>query len=381
MTAHAAILALGRAVPTYRVNQQEVGQWMNTSLGNPPGLSRWITRLYERSGIATRYTCLPDSLHDPADSRFAPGTPITHAATTAERMAIYERESVPVGIAAARHALHELAARTEQPHDLHAAAQSITHLIAVSCTGFFAPGLDQAITRGLELRPTVQRTLIGFMGCAAAFNALRHAHQIVQSQPDARVLIVCVELCSLHIQPGTRKVDLIVASLFCDGAGACIVGQPDGHGDLFALHGFHTELTPDTNDHMVWQIGNHGFVLNLAPQIPDQLAQAAPHALHQLLGDTRPQFWAIHPGGRSIIESLSQAFALSSEDTAISRGILRDIGNISSATILHVLHTFQQHLRHTATAPQPGVAMAFGPGLVTEMAALSYVPTGNTHGT
>ncbi len=376
---HPVILALGRAVASHRVNQQEVGQWMNASLGNPPGLSRWITRIYERSGITTRYTCLPDSLHDPATSRFAPGTPIERAATTAERMAIYERESVPVGLAAAHHAMRELAARTSQPDDLHGAAQSITHLIAVSCTGFFAPGLDQAIARGLELRPTVQRTLIGFMGCAAAFNALRLAHQIVQSQPAARVLIVCVELCSLHIQPGTRKVDLIVASLFCDGAGACIVGHPDGHGDCFALDNFHTELTPDTNDHMVWQIGNHGFVLNLAPQIPEQLAQAAPAALHTVMGDTRPQFWAIHPGGRGIIESLSRSFALTPDDTAISRSILRDIGNISSATILHVLHAFQQHLRSTATTPQTGVAMAFGPGLVTEMAALRYIPAGSTH--
>jgi predicted naringenin-chalcone synthase len=376
MTQHPAILALGCALPAYRVHQADVGQWMSQSLGHPPTLSRWITRLYERSGIDTRYTCLPDSLHDPAPSRFAPGCPIERVATTAERMAIYEREAVPIGVAAARNALAALAPSAATPDDLAAAAATITHLIAVSCTGFFAPSLDQAIARALGLPATVERTLIGFMGCAAAFNALRLANQIVQAQPNARVLIVCVELCSLHIQPGTRKIDLIVASLFSDGAGACIVGRPDAasNGDHFALRGFHTALTPDTNDFMVWQIGNHGFVLNLAPQIPAQLALAAPAALHTLMGATRPQFWAIHPGGRSIIESLSTAFDLQPSDTEVSRTILREIGNISSATILHVLHTFQQRMRATVTAPQSGVAMAFGPGLVTEMAHLEYVP-------
>ena len=140
-------------------------------------------------------------------------------------------------------------------------------MIVVSCTGFFAPGLDLAIAGRLGLPATVQRTLIGFMGCAAAFNGLRLASQIVSGQPDARVLVVAVELCTLHIQSGTDRTNLTVSSLFADGAAACIVGVPDVSAHLI-LNKFHTDVFPESTDSMAWRVGNNGFQMNLSSDVP-----------------------------------------------------------------------------------------------------------------
>jgi predicted naringenin-chalcone synthase len=263
-------------------------------------------------------------------------------------------------------------------------ADTITHVIAVSCTGFFAPGLDLAIARRLGLNPHVERTLVGFMGCAACFNALRLADQIVAGRPEARVLVVCVELCSLHVQPGQGRIDLVVASLFADGAGACVIGAPrDDGADHLALNGFYTGLAPDSDHEMVWDIGDHGFELYLSPDIPRRLGEVAPDALAALTaGRDQAAFWAIHPGGRAIVDRLAEIFALPPDATAVSLDVLRNYGNMSSATILFVLLAHRERLRARDEAAS-GVAMAFGPGLVTEMAHLTYQPSaeGRVQGT
>ena len=137
---------------------------------------------------------------------------------------------------------------------------------------------------------------------------------------------------------------------------------------------------------MVWQIGNYGFTLRLSPQIPEHLAEAAPTILTKFMPDTRPDFWAIHPGGSAIIDRLAKSFKLDESQVAASRAVLRDYGNLSSATILFVLaelqRSFVNQSQNAALAsatiserkPLTGVAMAFGPGLVIEMAQLDYVP-------
>ncbi len=374
-SSHAAILSIGTAVPTYRVEQEPLLGWMTEALHAGPGLTRWLRHLYNYSGITTRYACIPDALNPPAESRFAPGRPRTEINTTIERMSIYERESVVVGSQAARRAVEDFSAT--HACDIASVTDSISHLIVVSCTGFFAPGLDLMIARQLGLRSNVERTLVGFMGCAAAFNGMRLAHHIVQGQPSARVMVVCVELCSLHIQPGHDRENLISASLFADGAAACLVGaSPRQHGDRFDIQAFYTNVQPDTEADMIWRIGNHGFELRLSPQIPNRLGEIAPNAMQSLVGSyDHLRFWAIHPGGRAIVDRLADIFQLSEAQVAASRSVLRDYGNMSSPTILFVLHAIREQLRRDKTgAGGEGVAMAFGPGLVIEMAHLAYVP-------
>lgn len=361
-----AILSIGTAVPPHRITQSSVCAWVSDSLGATPAQHRWLQRLYTRSGIETRHSCLPDAAALTSDSRFAPGRPLAETPTTAERMLIYQDVAVRIGVAAAERALDAL-----QCSD---AAARVTHLIVVSCTGFFAPGLDLAIAQRLRLSPSVQRTLVGFMGCAAAFNALRLAGQIVSGQPDARVLVVCVELCTLHLQPGSDRSALTVAALFADGAAACLVGTARPEGDLLLLNRLHTQVQPDTEDAMTWRIGDHGFVMHLSPDVPRQVDALAPRALAALLeGQPAPTFWAIHPGGHAIVRRLAELLQLSPAQTAASYAVLRRYGNMSSPTILFVLRELRDQLR-ASPAPVDGVAAAFGPGLVTEMAHLTYLP-------
>jgi predicted naringenin-chalcone synthase len=361
-----AILAIGTAVPSHQVTQADVCTWVSDSLEARPSQRRWLNRLYTLSGIETRHSCLPDAATLTPHSRFAPGWPLAETPTTAERMAMYQQEAVQLGVVAAERAL--------APPQLPDAAARVTHLIVVSCTGFFAPGLDLAIAQRLGLRPSVQRTLVGFMGCAAAFNGLRLAAQIVDGQPDAQVLVVCVELCTLHLQPGSDRIALTVASLFADGAAACLVGAAGLGGDLLRLNRLHTQVLPDTEDAMAWRIGDHGFVMHLSSDVPRHVSTLAQSALATLLdGQPTPTFWAIHPGGRAIVDRLTELLQLAPAQVAASYNVLRRYGNMSSPTILFVLRELLDQLR-TAASPVSGVAAAFGPGLVTEMAHLTYVP-------
>lgn len=374
--APAALLALGTAVPPYQARQEEIAQWMIASFAARPSLERLLRGLYASSGIDRRYSCIEDFLCPPDLSRFAPGQAPERICTTAERMSIYERAAPPLAANAARRALLQLA--EQENVSVTDATASISHLIVVTCTGFIAPGLDLALARQLNLPAAVERTVIGFMGCSAAFNGLRMADHIVRSRPTARVLVVCVELCSLHIQPGAGREDLIAGSLFADGAAACVVASARGaRGDVFCLDGFYSEVKPETNGDMVWQIGDYGFALRLSPQVPRHLATIAPHALRQLCqtDDPAPElgFWAIHPGGPAIVDRLAAVFGLAPEQTEESRSVLRRYGNMSSGTILFVLADVLTRLQ-SGRSCQTGVAMAFGPGLVIEMAHLTYLP-------
>jgi predicted naringenin-chalcone synthase len=370
----AALLGLGTAVPPYRVRQAEVGRWMAASLAERPALGRWLERLYARSGITTRYTCLPDVLAPPEHSRLAPGTTPGAVLSTAERMEVYAREALPLAAAAAERALADAAAATGE--EAGSVAASITHLVVVSCTGFYAPGPDLLLARQLGLSAAVERTLVGFMGCAAAFNGLRLAGHIVAAEPSARVLVVAVELCSLHLQPGSDPVQLVVASLFGDGAAAAVAGSPVESAEGLILAASASRVTPDSLGDMVWRIGDSGFILGISPDIPRAIGEAAPGMLRELLGDpSQLGFWAVHPGGRAIVDRVGQVFGLAGADLAATRTVLRDYVNISSATILFVLEELRRRLRAAGPAePVPGVAMGFGPGLVTEMAHLVYQP-------
>lgn len=378
-----AILALGTALPRYSGSQDEIATWMAESF-RERRLQRLVRMIHNQSGIETRYSCAPAYLQPPQESRFAPGADPAASATTAERMEVYEREAPPLGTAAAQDALADYAARRGLASEQVAAG--ITHLLAISCTGLFAPGLDYALAKALGLPPTVRRTLIGFMGCAAAFNGLAAAAEIVRGQPSARVLVVSVELCSLHNQPSADYDLLVGASIFADGAAACLVGFPEADdGDYFRLDELYTAIHPDTEEEMAWNIRDHGFALRLSPRVPQHLALAAPAALQTVFGSRRPAFWAVHPGGRAIVDRLADIFCLPAEALGATREVLRRHGNMSSATILFVLLALRRRLAAVAEsglraggqetgAGLTGVAMAFGPGLVVEMGKLTYVP-------
>lgn len=358
---------------------------MAESFKGKPTTQRLIRTIHKYAGIDTRYSCTPHFLTPVDESPLAPGHQLDRLLTTSQRMAIYESEAPRLGIEAANNAFAILSQKNAV--DTRSTINDITHLIAVSCTGFFAPGLDFVIAHQLGLPPTVKRSLIGFMGCSAAFNALRTAHEIVGGTPSARVLVVSVELCTLHAQNSGDRDRLVATAIFADGAGAAIVGMPSTNdGDHLAFPQFYTTMKPDTQDEMVWRIGDHGFELFLSPRIPDHLAEVAPDVLRHIFHGGRPRLWAIHPGGRAIVERLAAIFTLTDKDIDASIETLRCYGNMSSATILFVLAHIWSQLAgpyrvesKDERGPQDrtsvdGVAMAFGPGLVIEMARFVYVP-------
>ena len=360
-----AILGIGTATPPRQIAQADAAAMAIEFANAEIGRERTLTAIYRQTRIRTRGSVLLEEAGSGAYAQtFFP--PATHGddagPTTAERMARYAREAGPLAVAAAAAAVHEAGE----------SARAVTHLVTCSCTGFANPGVDLELIAALGLPQTVARTHVGFMGCHGAFNALRVADAFATADPAAVVLVVCVELCSLHFQYGTRSDHVVANSIFADGAAAVVASAQDsGRPPLFRLRGQRSQVLPDSTDQMGWLIGDHGFEMTLSPRVPDEIATHLPTAIDALLqppgldrGDITS--WAVHPGGPRILAAVAETLGLSDEALRHSRGVLADHGNMSSATILFILERLAQEGRHG-----PCVAMAFGPGLTAELALLT----------
>jgi predicted naringenin-chalcone synthase len=270
--------------------------------------------------------------------------------STGERMARFDPEA------------RALAARAIQALDPGAARHAITHLIVASCTGFAAPGLDFHIMRDAGLRESVERTVIGFMGCFAAVNALKLARHIVRSEPTSLVLVVNLELCSLHLQEQWQLEKMLSFLIFADGASAALVSAAP-HG--IALGRFQAEVIPDTEELITWHIRDSGFDMHLSGRVSRCIRNFLSEHGWRLLGGHAAAsipLWAVHAGGRSILDAVQHGLALDPEALHHSRAVLRNFGNMSSATLMFVLH----RILDDADSGNDGVAMAFGPGLTVE---------------
>jgi len=268
--------------------------------------------------------------------------------STATRMARFE----PDALRLAMQAIEALNLGDDRPR--------VSHLVVASCTGFSAPGLDFQIMRAAGLADTVERSLIGFMGCFAAVNALKFARHIVRSDPAAVVLVVNLELCSLHLQEQFQEIPKMLSFLlFGDGGSACIVSaDPTG----LALDQFRAAVIPRSEALINWHIRDSGFEMHLSGQVPGRIRRWLPENGPALLGGRTPALWAVHAGGRSILDAVQQSLALPPEALRYSRGVLRDFGNMSSATLIFVL----DRILRDPDARGEGLAMAFGPGLTVE---------------
>jgi alpha-pyrone synthase len=335
------INAIATAIPASECNER-YGDWARRQLGERE--AALLDRMLHRSGIGNRYTVLSeDDTHEAAGSFYARPEP----PSTAARMAVYAEQAPELALKAIR-----------QLDGL----EGVSHLVVASCTGFTAPGLDQVIARRLGLSPTVERTVIGFMGCYAGVTALRSATHIVRSDPAARVLVVAVELCSLHLQPTDRLDSLLAMAQFADGAAAALVSA-EGAG-LALGEGLSLTLR-ESQDLITWTIGDTGFAMELSGEVPGRLAEAlGDEAVAKLIIGNAPASeiaaWAVHPGGRSILDAVERGLDLPPEKLAVARAVLRECGNMSSATVLFVLE------RLMAERPASGLALAFGPGLAME---------------
>jgi predicted naringenin-chalcone synthase len=295
----------------------------------------------DRAGIERRWSVLDGGMG--ADGFYGrPGFP-----STARRMETY-----------AHHA-PELAERAIEALRAQVSLDGVTHLVVASCTGFVAPGIDQILARRLGLGGGVERTLVGFMGCYAAIAALRTAHHIVRSEPAARVLVVTVELCTLHLQDGEALESLLAQLQFGDGAAAALISA-EPHG--LAIEAPFAATLDDSADLIRWTIGDQGFAMHLSGEVPGRIAAALAGPLGDRLRDGGSiDGWAVHAGGRSILDAVERAMALPGDALAASRDVLRRFGNMSSSTLMFVLADMLR-----AAPIERGVALAFGPGLAAE---------------
>ena len=356
--------AIGTATPPHRLAQPTIAGFMAEALALDEGGTRKLRALYRVSGIEHRHSVLADYGRENGTYEFFPNTPgLEPFPSVGQRMAAYRREALPLALAAVNDSL------TQSPG---IEATSITHLITVSCTGMYAPGLDIELVTALALPPSVRRTCVNFMGCYAAVNALRLANDICLADPAARVLVVSVELCTLHFQKSPDPDHLVSNALFGDGAAACLVlGQPlPGPTPCLALQAFHCGLAPEGVQDMAWHIGDFGFEMTLSGYVPALIERGIGQLTADLLQDLPVRredirHFALHPGGRKILEAIEKALGLSRDDNRYAYQVLRDYGNMSSATVLFVL----RELLAAATPADNGapvLSCAFGPGLTME---------------
>jgi predicted naringenin-chalcone synthase len=359
-----AILSIGTAVPTTIVTQRVASAIARSCCCRTVEQETWLPAMYEQTGIQTRHFVMgADVVHDVthgtrhSGSVFLPsGRDDDCGPTTAQRMEHYTRLAPPLALEAARGALVRSGL----------AGKDLTHLVTVSCTGFAAPGVDVALIHGLELSPTVQRTHVGYMGCHGALNGLRVARAFTGAEPDARVLLCAVELCSLHYHYGWNPSKMIANALFGDGAAAVVgVGAAP---DAWTVTATGSCLVPDSADAMTWTVGDHGFEMTLAKRVPGLIAKHLRPwlqswldrqglALHEVAS------WAVHPGGPRILSAVEEGLCLPREALAASRTVFAEYGNMSSPTLLFIL----ERLR-TEGAGRPCVMLGFGPGLMAEAA-------------
>lgn len=304
-------------------------------------------RMAERSGIGHRWSVLPHA--DEGGSPVDPGGFYESASPgTAARMRVYAEK-------APRLALEAIAGLRPLGR--------ITHLVVASCTGFVAPGIDQIIAAELGLPGDIERTLVGFMGCYAAVAALRVAYHIARSEPGARILVVNVELSSLHLQYEARLEPLLAMLQFGDGAAAMIVS---GEGPGFALERPFAATLPDSAQLIRWDVGDTGFAMHLSGEVPGRIAEALRDDAVRaalLAGSAVAEIdsWAVHAGGRSVLDAVEHGLSLGPDALAESRAVLAAFGNMSSATLPFVLSRLLREPERTH-----GIALAFGPGLAAE---------------
>lgn len=339
--------AIGTAVPPFDVHRAFI-DWAERQIDDPRERALF-RRVAGRSGIEHRWSVLPPgagggSPVEPGGFYEGPSPP------TSRRMQVYAEEAPKLAL--------EAVARLAEQVPL----AGITHLVVASCTGFTAPGIDQIVAQSLGLGD-VERTLVGFMGCYAAVSALRVADHIVRADPDARVLALTVELSSLHLQHEKDAEPLLAMLQFSDGAAAALVtAEPRG----FAIEASFAAQLERSAELITWTIGDTGFAMHLSGEVPARIGAAlrAEPVRSKVLGQWRAgevDAWAVHAGGRSILDSVEKGLDLGPDALAASRKVLARFGNMSSSTLMFVLAELLDR-----PGARRGVALAFGPGLAAE---------------
>lgn len=358
------ITAIGTANPENKFGQHQILDFMVNAHQLDGSLADRLAKIYAISGINTRYSVLKDFGLEPGDYTFFGNKPgLDPFPGTRQRGEIYQQEAASLAFKAFENLSPSIDARL------------ITHVITVSCTGLYAPGLDIDMVELLGLSPQVERTCINFMGCYGAFNALKFADYICKANLQAKVLIVDVELCTLHFQRENTLDNWLANALFGDGAAIVLV---ENAADAISrngllLHTFFNTLLTDAKDDMAWKIGDTGFEMKLSAKVPKKIKKSIYAVTRNLLAKGHTdmadfKYFAIHPGGKGILDACDEALNLPAGANNIALNVLANYGNMSSATILFVLQQIMQQ-------PEKGkvLSFAFGPGLTVESMILDKI--------
>ena len=356
-----AIVGLGTVLPDYPVTQDEGGAWLTGYLEYPSRTKRFANRIFRLSSVETRYSVLPD-FTDPENSvLYRGGLP-----TLEERMNVFRREAPKLAERACNDALHQARVR---PAD-------VTHLIIITSTGFFTPGPDADLVHRLGLSPAVERSVISMAGCSGAFTGFRFARRIVGDDPDANVLMVCIELSSIHLDDEPDHDKIVAYSIFGDACGAAVLtGAADPGRALVILGDSETRLEYQGRDLLRWDLKSTGFSITLsdelAPFFKERVANFIAPLVAKATGNSEDprevRSWVVHPGGPSILRNVEQELELKPDALESSWRVLQNGGNLSSASVLFVL----QHERMRKEPGDRGLFVGFGPGLTLEGAVFS----------
>ena len=356
------ISSIGIANPEFSFPQMEIAGFMANAVNMNGEERKRLFALYKASGITNRYSVIPDFGKEKGDYTFFPNTAdMEPFPSVSERMKVFEKKALPLALDAIDNCLKDAAFDKKD----------ITHLITVSCTGMYAPGIDLEIVDRLQLRKNIERTCINYMGCYAAFNALKVSNAICTADPDANVMIVCVELCTIHYQKNKNWDHLLSNAIFGDGAAAVLVQgkKPLAHTSL-SLESFFCDIAIEGRNDMAWHISDFGFEMTLSSYIPDMIKGGIKKLTKNLLNNIQldPQdidLYAIHPGGKRILEVIEEELQLPKEKNKYAYEVLKNYGNMSSPTVLFVLYYILKALKQEDHQKNI-LGFAFGPGLTLE---------------
>jgi predicted naringenin-chalcone synthase len=327
---------LETVLPDFQYEQQSLSDWMMDYLQPDERNRRILKMIYNRSKVSTRYSVLPD-FGASESLLFQEG----RNPTVKSRMGVYHQEGKKM---INRIKLDESERST------------ITDVVFISCTGMAAPGMDIAVVKQLGLNPNVNRLSIHYMGCYAFVTGLRQARHICRSKSGSKVLVISLELCTLHLQKSVSYDAVASAALFADGMAYAIVGTESDSPDDWMIGESFSALHGNSEDMMSWNITTTGFEMGLNQEVPEIIGQVCSDIDYK-----RDLEWAIHPGGRKILESFEKGVGVDSNDLKPSYDVMEQFGNMSSSTIAFVLDRVLN-----ASQKNHVQALAFGPGLVAE---------------
>ena len=359
------IKAIETAVPTFCHDQSTVADFYSRSTSDET-LKRKIRIIAKKSGIRSRYSVIEDfSLQPDHFTFFASNSALLPEPTLTARMQVFKKNALKMAVEA-----------VGKIKNFEALKPTITHLITVTCTGLFAPGLDIELIRELGLSPRTNRSSVNFMGCNAAILALKQADALCKANTNANVLVVCVELCTIHFQKQYTDDYLLSNTLFGDGAAAVLVGSTPTDDPLYerlAIKSFDSLILHSGHDQMAWQLSETGFMMSLSSYVSALIKENIGIMLADLsVNSATVTHWAVHPGGKKILDDFAHALHLTPQRLAASYDVLAKYGNMSSPTVLFVLKAVVENNAHAA-AGDTILAAAFGPGLSIETAQLQYV--------